>query len=57
MGVREMTKEEAHAVMHYVARNFIAPLCNDKTPARDVYLRLSGDDFNKFYAFMQDMIK
>ena len=52
-----MTKEECDAVLTYVAQNIISPLSNDTTPARDVWYRLSGEDFNKFCTFMRNMIE
>lgn len=52
-----MTRQEVEEVLSYVAQKIISPLSNDKTPARDVWLRLSGDDFNKFCDFMfNDML-
>lgn len=51
-----MTKEEAHDILHYIARNIISPLCHDQTPARDVYLRLSGEDFNALCKFVYNMV-
>ena len=52
-----MTKQEVEEVLSYVAQKIISPLSNDKTPAREVWLRLSGEDFNKFCNFMyNDML-
>lgn len=52
-----MTRQEVDEVLSYVAQKIISPLCNDKTPAMDVWRRLSGEDFNKFVNFMyNDMI-
>lgn len=52
-----MTKNEAQEIRRYVAQKIISPLAFDDTPAREVWLRLSGDDFNKFCKFIQDMIE
>ena len=52
-----MTKKEAEDILCYVAQNIISPLAFDKTPAKEVWLRLSGDDFNKLCKFVRDMIE
>ncbi len=51
-----MTKEEADKVLTYVAQKIISPLAFDNTPAKEVWERLSGSDFNKFCAFVRNMI-
>lgn len=51
-----MTKEEADEVLSYVAQNIISPLAFDNTPAKEVWLKLSGSDFNKLCTFVRDMI-
>ena len=48
-----MTKQEIDEVASYVAQNIISPLAFDDTPAREVWLRLSGDDFNEFLNTMK----
>ena len=50
-----MTKSEIEAILSYVARNIISPLAFDERPASEVWLRMSGDDFNKFCVFMYGM--
>lgn len=50
-----MTKQEIDEVASYVAQNIISPLAFDDTPAKEVWLRLSGDDFNKFVEFLNTM--
>lgn len=51
-----LTKKEADDILSYVAQNIISPLAFDDTPAREVWLRLSGDDFNKLCEFVHDMV-
>lgn len=51
-----MTRKEADEILSYVAQNIISPLAFDKTPAKEVWLRLSGDDFNKLCKFVRGMI-
>lgn len=50
-----MTKQEIDEVASYVAQNIISPLAFDDTPAREVWMRLSVDDFNKFVKFLNTM--
>lgn len=50
-----MTREEADNILSYIAQNIISPLAFDETPAKEVWLRLSGSDFNKLCEFMYDM--
>lgn len=50
-----MTKEEAREILSYVAQNIISPLAFDETPAKQVWLRLSGKDFNKLCKFVYNM--
>ena len=50
-----MTREEADNILSYVAQNIISPLAFDETPAKEVWLRLSGTDFNKLWSFVYDM--
>ena len=50
-----MTRKEAEDILSYVAQNIISPLAFDETPAREVWLRLSGNDFNKLCKCVYDM--
>ena len=50
-----MTKQEADAILTYIAQNIISPLAFDNTPAKEVWLRLSGEDFNKLCKFVHNM--
>ena len=52
-----MKRKEANEILSYVAQNIISPLAFDDTPAREVWLRLSGHDFNKFSAFVETMVE
>ena len=52
-----MTREEADNVLSYVAQNIISPLAFDETKAKDVWLRLSGKDFNELCEFVYNMVK
>lgn len=52
-----MTKEERDEIASYVAQNFISPLCFSKEPAKEIYLHMSGDEFNKFIEFLNNMVK
>jgi len=52
-----MTKNEAEKILTYVAKNIISPLAFDETPAREVWLRLSGDDFSKLCKFVHGMVE
>ena len=52
-----MTQYEANEILSYVAQNIISPLAFDSTPAKEVWLRLSGKDFNKLCAFVQTFVK
>jgi hypothetical protein len=52
-----MTQYEADEILSYVAQNLISPLAFDPTPAKEVWLRLSGKDFNKLCAFVQTFVK
>lgn len=49
-----MTREEADSILSYVAQNIISPLAFDETPAKEVWLRLSGNDFNKLCKFVYE---
>lgn len=51
-----MTREEADEVLTYVAQNIISPLAFDETPAKEIWLKLSGKDFNKLCEFVRSMI-
>jgi hypothetical protein len=50
-----VTHNEVTKVLSYVAQNIISPLAFDDTPAKEVWLRLSGEEFNKFCEFMYKM--
>lgn len=52
-----MKREEADKILSYVAQNIISPLAFDETPAKEVWLRLSGSDFNKLCEFVYNMTK
>lgn len=52
-----MTRNEAENILTYVAQNIISPLAFDETPAREVWLRLIGDDFNKLCKFVHGMVE
>lgn len=52
-----MTKKERDEIASYVAQNFIGPLCFSKESTKENYLRMSGVEFNKFFMFLDDMIK
>lgn len=52
-----MTRKEADNILSYVAQNIISPLAFDETPAKEVWLRLSGDDFNKLCKFVYDKVE
>lgn len=52
-----MTRKEAEDILCYVAQKIISPLAFDKTPAKEVWLRLSGDDFNKLCKFVFDKVE
>lgn len=52
-----MTQYEADEILSYVAQNLISPLAFDPTPAKEVWLRLSGKDFNELCAFVQTFVK
>ena len=43
-----MTKEEMEEIASYVAQNFISPLCFSTESAEEIYLHMSGNEFNKF---------
>ena len=51
-----MTRQEADEILTYVAQNIISPLAFDNTPAKEVWLRLSGEEFNKLCAFVRGKI-
>lgn len=51
-----MIRKEADDILSYVAQNIISPLAFDDTPAREVWLRLSGQDFNKLCEFVYNMV-
>ena len=52
-----MKREEADKILSYVAQNIISPLAFDETPAKEVWLRLSGSGFNKLCEFVYNMTK
>ena len=52
-----MTQYEADEILSYVAQNLISPLAFDPTPAKEVWLRLSGKDFSKLCSFVQTFVK
>lgn len=51
-----MTRREADEILIYVAQNIISPLAFDDTPAKEVWLRLSGEGFNKLSSFIHKMV-
>lgn len=52
-----MTNKERDEIGSYVAQNFISPLCFSKESTKEIYLRMSGKEFNKFIAFLDKMVK
>lgn len=52
-----MTRFEADEILSYVAQKIISPLAFDGTPAKEVWLRLSGKDFNKLCAFVNSFVE
>ena len=52
-----MTKEERDEIASYVAQNLISPLCFSKESTKEIYLRMSGVEFSKFFMFLNDMVK
>ena len=51
-----ITEKERDEICSYVAQNFVSPLCFDYDTTEEAYLDLSGDKFNKFCAFMRELI-
>lgn len=51
-----MTKKEAEDILCYIAQNIISPLAFDETLAKEVWLRLTGQEFNKLCNFVYNMI-
>lgn len=52
-----MTRFEADKILSYIAQNIISPLAFDKTPAREIWLKLSGKDFNNLCAFVNTFVE
>lgn len=52
-----MTRKEADEILSYVAQKIISPLAFDETPAKEVWLRLSGDDFHNLCKFVFDKVE
>ena len=52
-----MTKKEVDEVLHYVAKEIISPLHRDKRTGDEIWDEIIGVPFNKFVAFMHNMIK
>lgn len=52
-----MTKEEAMDILCYVAQEIISPLAFDKRSAKEVWLELSGEKFNKLCEFVNGKVK
>ena len=52
-----ITRKEADEILSYVAQNLISPLAFDERKAKDVWLELSGEKFNKLCAYITEMTK
>ena len=52
-----ITRKEANEILSYIAQNIISPLAFDERKAKDVWLELSGEKFNKLCAFVNEMVK
>lgn len=50
-----MTQHEYGEIAHYVARNFISPLCFEKRTPEEIYLEYSSTKFNNFIQFLIDL--
>ena len=50
-----MTQHEHDEIAHFVARNFISPLCFEKRTPEEIYLEYSSTKFNDFIKFLNDL--
>lgn len=50
-----MTQYEYDEIAHYVARNFISPLCFEKRTPEEIFLEYSSTKFNNFIQFLIDL--
>ena len=50
-----MTQHEYDEIAHFVARNFISPLCFEKRTPEEIYLEYSSTKFNDFIKFLNDL--
>ena len=50
-----MTEHEYNEIAHYVARNFISPLCFEKRTPEEIFLDYSSTKFNNFIEFLIDL--
>ena len=50
-----MTQHEYDEIAHYVARNFISPLCFEKRTPEEIFLEYSSTKFNNFIEFLIDL--
>ena len=52
-----ITREEADEILTYIAQNLISPLAFDARPVSEVWLEMSGENFNELCVFIFGMIK
>lgn len=50
-----MTEHEYDEIAHYVAENFISPLCFDKRPTKEIYFEYTTTKFDEFIKFLIEL--
>lgn len=50
-----MTQHEYDEIAHYVARNFISPLCFEEREPKEIFLEYSSTKFNNFIEFLDNL--
>ena len=51
-----LTREQADEILAYVAQELISPLAFDKRPAKEAWLKLSGQPFNELCAMVYKLV-
>ena len=50
-----MTQHECNEIAHYVAKNFISPLCFEERTPEEIFLEYSSTKFNNFIKFLNNL--
>lgn len=52
-----ITRNEADEILSYIAQNIVSPLAFDERKAKEVWLDLSGEKFNRLCEFVYNLVK